>query len=230
MRRLLTLLALLVAAPAHAQFANDTFTEPTIDTVLSSHTPDSGGAWVQHGSYTGVLTVSQATDRILGDGIALGVYYHNASPATANYTVAADVVVSSNAAASYPGVTCRTSTSADTMYRGWYDQPNTRWVMDKIVAGGAAVTLGTPFTQTLSNSTTYNMVLRCDGDQISLNIDGGSVEIPAVTDTAIAAAGKAGVFQLTASVADIDTFVATDIAAGGSGATGGLLMRGAGGK
>jgi hypothetical protein len=228
MKRLVLMLAaalvLIAAAPAHAQFVSDAFTETGgLPVILSSHTPDTGSTWVKHGSYTGDLTVDHANDRVVGGGAALGIYYNDAAPASADYTVQVDVVMLNNTLAGYPGVAGRVNTGADTMYRAIYDQPNGNWVLDKQVAGANTV-LGT-YAQSLSNSTTYVLKLEMIGTAIKLYVDG--VERVCANscagDSSIAAAGKAGAILVSSGVSDLDNFVATNASAAAATCTLGLL-------
>jgi hypothetical protein len=224
MKRLVLMLAaalvLIAAAPAHAQFVSDAFTETGgLPVILSSHTPDTGSTWVKHGSYTGDLTVDHANDRVVGGGAALGIYYNDAAPASADYTVQVDVVMLNNTLAGYPGVAGRVNTGADTMYRAIYDQPNGNWVLDKQVAGANTV-LGT-YAQSLSNSTTYVLKLEMIGTAIKLYVD--AVQRVSVTDSGVAAAGKAGVVLFASGVSDVDNFVATNASAAAATCTLSLL-------
>jgi hypothetical protein len=214
------LVALVWAVPAQAQFVSDAFTETGgSPVILSSHTPDTGSTWVEHGSYTGDLTVEHANDRLVGGGVALGLYYNDAAPASADYTVQVDVIVINNGVAGYPGVAGRVNTGADTMYRAIYDQVAGNWVLDKQVAGANTV-LGT-FAQSLSNSTTYVLKLEMIGTAIKLYVD--AVQRVSVTDSGVAAAGKAGVVLFASGVSDVDNFVATNASAAAATCTLSLL-------
>jgi hypothetical protein len=212
-----------------AAFLSDAFTD-TNGTALTAHTPTgAGGTWVEHGSYTsGHLAISPA-NTVRGDGAALGLCYNDATPPSARYYVEAVIDVISTAAANYPGVIGRVSSSADTMYRGYYDQPNGRWVLDKVVNGAAAQVLGT-YTHTPSDATPYTLRLRMVDSDISLWLDGVEV-VPAVSDSSISDAGFAGVFSLSAAFQEITSVTAEEIAGGGGGGGGtsaNLLLLGVG--
>jgi hypothetical protein len=210
---------LALAAPAQAQFVSDQFTEGG-NPNLSAHTPNTaGGAWSAHGSYSGVLSIDSTSNRLVGNGAALGLYYNATAPASADYSVQIDVVVLNNAVAGYPGVAGRVDTGADTMYRAVYDQVGGNWVLDKQVAG-ANTALGT-FAQSLSNSTTYVLKLEMIGTAIKLYVD--AVQRVSVTDSGVAAAGKAGVVLFASGVSDVDNFVATNASAAAATCTLSLL-------
>jgi hypothetical protein len=227
LRRLLTLvgLVLLCAAPAQAQFLDDGFTEGGGNVVLSSHTVDTtGGTWVEHGSYPDDCSITAVSDDLTAPAGGFCLYYNTASPATADYSVVGGVFVASNAVASYPGVAGRVDTGANTAYRVYYDQPGGQWVLDKMVAG-ANTGLGT-FSQSLTNSQTYAMKLEMIGTAIKVYID--DVQRISVTDSAIAAAGKAAAMQVAASGQQLTSIVATDIGGGGGSTTRSLGLLGVG--
>ncbi|TAK32967.1 MAG: hypothetical protein EPO40_01350 [Myxococcaceae bacterium] len=208
-------LVLALPAQAQAQFLSDTFTEPTINTVLSSHSAETGGAcWVEHGSYTDDLSVSEANDRLLASaGADFGLYYCSVVPADANYEVVGDIFVVSNAAAGYPGVVGRVDTAANTHYRVYYDQADGRWELYRFNAGVS--TSGGTFSQSLTNSQTYALKLEMVSDVIKVYIDG--VERIAWTDPSpITAAGRAGVLQYASSLQELTSVTATSLSGGGA--------------
>lgn len=201
-----------------ATFLSDTFTEAST-VVLSSHTPEIGGAWIEHGSYPDNLSIDADSDAIVGSiGVDVGVYYNDADPASADYSVTVDIFVVNNAVASYPGVVGRVATAANTMYRALYDQAEGRWELEKVVAG-IITALDVPYSQALANSQTYALKLEMIGTTIKAYIDG--VERMIDTDTAISAAGKAGVLQYSSSGQQVTSISAEDI---GGAAEGFLLV------
>jgi hypothetical protein len=226
--RLATLLAgafLLWAAPAQAQFLNDTFTEGGANTVLSSHTPETGSTWVEHGSYADNCTIDAGNDLIFGAaGGDFCLYYNDASPASADYSVEGYVFVSANGG-TYPGVAGRVATAANTMYRVYYDGADGRWELYKVVAG-SSTSIGTDYTQALTISQTYVVKLEMIGTAIKVYID--SVERISATDGDISAAGKAAVMQYSASGEQVTRITATDIGGGGGSTTRSLGLLGVG--
>lgn len=194
-----------------AIFLSDSFTE-AVTTVLSSHTPETGSTWIEHGSYADNLNVDGDSDSVAGlSGADVGLYYNDAAPAGADYSVTGNIFVVDNAVASYPGVVGRVATGANTMYRAIYRQDATIWRLEKMVAG-VLTTLGTDFSQVLTNSQTYALKLEMIGTAIKVYIDG--VERISVTDSAISAAGKAGVLQYSANAQQVTSITAEDIASG----------------
>jgi hypothetical protein len=210
---LLALAFALTPCVASAQFLNDTFTEAS-DLTLASHTPETGGTWTKHPSYTDTITVDSTSDFIYGDATDVGTYYNTASPANANYYVQAGIFVVNNASPSYPGVIGRVNTAANTMYRAFYHQGLGTWYLQKLVAG-TTTDLGT-YVQALTNSQTYTLRLEMNGTTIRMLIDG--VERANVTDASIAATGKAGVIQQANSGQQVTSVTAANLG-GGGGAT-----------
>ena len=170
-----------------SDFATDTFTEAS-DLTLASHTPEVGGTIVSHpdASYTSTATIDAATDRIFPNGTA--AYYYSASPPSADYYVQADffaaAITSVNAA-----ICGRMDTTANTMYIIRLNN-GTSWELRKIVAG-TATTIGSSTNQLPTNGTSKTVKLIMSGTSISVLVN-GVTEI-SVTDSAISAAGKAGV-------------------------------------
>jgi hypothetical protein len=220
LRRLLIALVvwllLALASPAQAQFLSDDFTEGGGNVTLDTHTvtPGPGGTWVEHGSYADDCSISGANDWIIAPaGADFCVYYNDASPTNANYSVEGSVFVQSNVSSTYPGVAGRVATGANTMYRVYYDTTDGRWELYKVVAGSITA-LGTPYSQALTDSQTYVVKLEMNGTAIKVYID--AVERISVTDTDIAAAGKAAVVQYASGGQQVTSITATDISAGGS--------------
>ena len=194
-----------------AQFAFDTFTD-TDGTALESHTADDGGTWTEHTLYTtGAMVISDANRarRSIGNNTC---YYHSGAPASANYYVQCNVHQLSSV--SQQGIAGRIDTVLDTMYYARHNTAFERWDLRKLVAGVDSA-LGN-FSQTLSNGVTYTAILKMDGDQISLYVD-GVLRVGPITDSDISAAGKAG-FRISGATGEtnstgkhLDNFLAVDL-------------------
>lgn len=169
-------------------FITDTFTD-TSDTALASHTPDQGGTWVQHSSFTlGTAVISNANRcRETTSQNEVTVYYNNAAPAAADYDVI--VTIRTVSVLGIGGVIGRASSSANTMYSFFYSVSDGQYMLNRIVAG-TTTTIGT-FTTTLSVSTNYVLKLEMRAAAIKCYVDG--VERISVTDSNITAAGFAGI-------------------------------------
>lgn len=195
-----------------ANFATDSFTG-TSGTELSAYS----GNWTKHtSSSTGTLVITDANRLRKNSGNnSEGLYYHSGTPSSADYTVSADLVFISSAAA-YLEVCGRMSTSANTYYRVRYNVSTGGWELHKKVNGSLSQ-LGTTQTQTFSSGT-KNVKLRMSGSTIELYKEGSGTATISVTDTAITAAGKSGLRSSTdqsnSSGLHLDNFSADDISSG----------------
>jgi len=167
-----------------------------------------------------------------------GVYQHSGTPASADYSVFADIAhPNSNSTNPYIGVIGRAAAATTTFYLVYYDNANTRFSLYR-VNSGSATQLGSHYTYTLT-STVVNLELRMSGSDISVHLDGGSAVISATDGSPITAAGKAGIYCLAmrqSGVSDsgsLDNFDAIDAGGGGSsytpltgGLTRGILTKG----
>lgn len=98
-----------------AVVGSDNFND-TSGTALASHTPSGGGAWVEHGSVSaGSMVISDANRARQGTAFSATAYYHNATPASNEYDVEADMVQISDNDGSYD-IYARLITSAFTGY------------------------------------------------------------------------------------------------------------------
>lgn len=195
-----------------ATFVSDTFTD-TSGTNLASHTGETGATWTAHPNFNNGLVISNA-NRLRTDGTAsIKVFYASGAPAGANYTVSADFTVVS--AAGHIGVVARLDTTASTYYRLRLDAGLAQFQLHKVVSGTATL-LGTYN----NGSTAFAVTLSCDGDQIAAIID-SVTRIGPVTDSAITAANKAGVYGFSfgtdSTGTHLDNFAAVDIGGGGGG-------------
>lgn len=198
-----------------AQFASDAFTG-TSGTELSAYS----GNWTKHpSSGAGTFVISNANRCRKNSGDANeAIYYHSGSPASADYTVSADLVFVSSDVAS-PSVCGRMSTSANTFYMARYNTDlGGGWQLYKRVAG-TFTQLGSTASATFTSGT-KNLVLRMSGSTIELYKEGSGTPTISATDTAISAAGKSGL-RCGADTSDstglhIDNFSADDIVAAGT--------------
>ncbi len=197
-------------------FVTDNFNGSEGD-ALETYQPD----WTRHGSYYGYAEI--AANRVRPASTSSPCYYRTATPPAADYEVIADVHIATDSGNYIADVCGRINTSAKTMYLAscYGSAASGGWRLRKVVAG-TVTQLGTTVTSpTRSAGSTYRLKLKMSGDQISLYVDGALVIGP-ITDTAITAAGKAGIqFYSAASPSGtvgyhLDNFDATD---GVSGAT-----------
>jgi hypothetical protein len=192
-------------------FVRETFTDAD-DTLLQSHTGELGATWTKHPSYTGDTAITSNRARA-GSGTTYAVYYSSGTTPGADYDVLGDFrVVTATAGSAFDevGLMGRMDTTADTYYAAYHVPGNTdEWWLYKGVAG-VFTQLGT-YAQALSASTTYAGKLEMRGSAIKFYVDG--VERISVTDSAITAAGKAGLQTVDTSATTgihLDNYFATD--------------------
>lgn len=201
-----------------ALIVNDTFTE-SVDTALGSHTPDKGGAYVQHPASAQGMTVIAAEGRCRGNSTtATSFFYNDVVPSSAEYTVEATIRVTSTSG-SYPGLAARMNTSGTlTAYIAFYDPALTRLDLQKVV-GGTPTSLGT-YTVTLSPDTDYALKLEAMNAAKKVFLNG--VERISHPDNTITDTGKPGL--RARQNGRVDNFTVNDpVVAGQRAAMGGGL-------
>lgn len=201
-----------------AQFASDTFSG-TDGTELSTY----NSAWTKHPNFSGNLLITDA-ERVRRQNTTMSVYYHSGSPASADYTVSADLrAFDTDGGITYIGPVARMNTSATTWYQARYaGGSDDAWQLRKAV-GGSYSSLGST-SQTFTNGDTRNVKLSVEGTTIEMFIDGSGTPLFSTTDSSITAAGKAGLLA-SGSVTNppesnirnmhLDNFSADDIGGGG---------------
>lgn len=196
-----------------AQFASDSFSG-TDGTLLSTYSAN----WVKHSS-SGAGTLLIYSDRARkNEGGDEALYYHSGTPGGADYSVTSIITCVSSASGN-PGVCGRINTAANTFYMARYDTASGGWQLYKRVTG-TFTQLGSTSTQTFASGS-KEIKLKMVGSAIELFKEGGGSATISATDSAITAAGKAG---LRASAAATDTtsyhfenFSADDISGGATG-------------
>lgn len=183
-------------------FASDTYTGTDWITInakgailggpIVDH-PNEDGAWYIYGNRALCRTA--------------GLCYYAGTPASADYSVSADIVIKSSAGST--GVAGRISTTQRTYYTAYIEQTTGIVVLAKRVNG--AIT-GLGVSDDSFGVGTHRLTLDMVGTTIRALIDG--VEVVSVTDASITAAGKAGirapVISDTTTGKHLDNFVATD--------------------
>lgn len=199
-----------------AQFASDAFTN-TAGTALPTH----DAAWALHTSYTGSAVITDVNSARTNTSAGTGaLYYHSGAPASADYTVTADLLFKdANGGNGLAGVVGRVDTAAHTYYVARYDgRTSDRWELRKVVAG--VDTLLGSSAESITDETSHNIKLEMIGTAIKLYKDGSGVATVSVTDSAITAAGKSGLFVYNSASANntsgiqVDTFSGDDVTGG----------------
>ena len=197
-----------------AQFASDAFTGTTGD-LLTTYSAN----WTQHPNSATTAQIASGRVRVTAGGLA-SLYYHSGSPANADYSVLADIHELSDPTSADAGVVGRLSTSAATFYfarHAKFPSPATdAWQLFKCVAG-TFTQLGSNVTDAIATGTSAQVMLRMQGTSIALYKRGEATATISVTDSAITAAGKAGlrIFGDSPSPTDttlyhLDNFLAVD--------------------
>ena len=192
-------------------FATETFAG-TGGTELSAY----AAAWSKQTSFAQNAVVGIDGPYFNVAAAAYGCYQHSASPAGADYSVAADIKRIGGTANPQMGVCGRMQAGAGTFYSSLHIHSlnSTRlyvWV------AGTPTQIGSSYANTLTTGVAQTHELRMTGSTIELYID-GVLRISA-TDTTITTAGKAGIIghsMRDSGVADtgsIDNWSATDAAA-----------------
>ncbi len=188
-----------------AKFAAGSFTA-TDGTELTAH----DAAWTSQGVTQLVINAG----RVHQAGTGQALYWHSGTPASADYSVSADMHVLTTAN-SVIGVSGRSSTTAFTHYHVRWLSSSSAWQLYKFVAGSATL-LGT-FTETVADGVT--IAFRLDMVGSTIKVFTGGIERISVSDTAITAANRAAIRGNTSSAITstttqhLDNFSADDIGA-----------------
>lgn len=190
------------------QFVNDTFTGESEATLLTSHTSE-GTTWTMPIAGGSTVRVHSAgTAYADGGGSTFAFCQASNTPPGADYSVTANIVYGTSGVDAGP--MCRLQADGSCYFAINYVNGGvnaTEWILYKRSAAGSLTNLGTyDESGFLTNGQTYAVKLDCTGTAIKLYIDG--VQRISVTDSAISAAGKAGIvmydniMQITSVSAD----------------------------
>jgi hypothetical protein len=197
-----------------AVFVNQDFNGQTDGTNLSTLS-----GWSKRSSETGDLLVSTAGRVYLGSlGWTPTCYLHSGTPGGADYDVEATFRCLSVLDDSYPTIFARAASGSRAAYGLQYRTYNGTWNIVKFgpshASNSGGTVLGTPYSQSLSSSTSYAVKLELRGTTIKAYID--SVERISTTDSDLSDAGQVGLFTFgnpadsTTTGIHIDNLVATD--------------------
>jgi hypothetical protein len=177
-------------------------------------------AWSKQSGHTvdGILGTG-GTYAISAQSTENAAYVHSGTPASADYSVFADIAKLSGNTTPSIGLIGRAASGARTYYWVLYTHSATNIRLFSLVAG-SQTQLGSSYTYTLT-STPVRLELRLAGTAISVHLDGGAAVISS-TNGDVTAAGKAGITlrdMRETGVADsgsLDNFDAVDAGGGGS--------------
>lgn len=191
-----------------SMFVQDSLTD-TDGKLITAHAGEVGATWT-------LLNGPASVGKIFGNRLVASPlnsdtsrYSASGTPPSADYDVSVDIIPHISQATAQAGVMGRIG-DANNFYQADYYWPGGgAWRLYKMIAG-TWTSLGS-FPQVLTADQSYRLTLRMVSSSIKLMVDG--VERISVTDTSLAAAGKAGVLIGRGSETDgfrIDNFAATD--------------------
>jgi hypothetical protein len=166
----------------------DTFAD-IAGTSLVDHTSDSGHTWVNHQGYSGVLKIGADGKVYSTSGDVVHLVYLDNAPPTADYDVEGTIVGGTTPTATTAMLALRINTSANTYYMaGWERTSPGQWRIYKVISGTSSL-LGSA-ADTLAEGEERHVRFTARGSTLELYVDG--IEVISVTDSAITAAGRAG--------------------------------------
>lgn len=194
-----------------AQIATMAFTAANA-TTLSTLSTSEGSVWTRNSAIQGqwIIQSNRAYPSVAG------LIYPNIAPATADYSVFADLFIVSKTGVS--AIAGRIQAGANTAYYAYNDMSTNVWVLAKIVAGAAPVVISNSASQSLTVGNTYAVELRMSGTSIHLYVNGAGV-YTSTTDSSITAAGFGGLRSTgavtTTTGAHVDNFSIVDTSVAG---------------
>ena len=172
-----------------APVADDPFTAPA-GSALQTRAGAIGAVWTKLAGAADAVVTSGRRIRT-SDGTSR--YWASGAPPSADYTVEADIHAASLSSGDVAGVLGRVDTASPggAWYAAAYDVDVGRWVLSRQV-GGATTTLGSSASRAPTTGTTRRLSLDLRGTTVRMLVDG--VELVSVSDAAITAPGRAGIW------------------------------------
>lgn len=156
------------------------------DTALNAYTPETGGSFAYLNS-TG--TVLSASGQLRGDASSTMLATVSTVPASANYSVRADVSYATSTSDTLMGVMGRVL-DVSNYYSAFYEAIAGTFTLAKNVAGTPTI-LGSAYTDVFGIGVVRTVELRMVGTSIKVFING--ISRISVVDSSLTLAGKAGV-------------------------------------
>lgn len=181
----------------------------TDSTVLTSHPDDCGHSWIGYGGISGnTANITLSNNAAIVTNVSTGGdAYINVTPSSANYAVSIDCT-QTGASGGICKALARVNSAAYTLYEVLYLQ-GTGVQVYKIVTG-TATQLGSTYTAIGGTNWgaggTHTLKISVIGTAIHAYVDGTEITGSPFTDSAISAAGFAGIGIGNNSVSTIDNF------------------------
>ncbi len=168
-------------------YIQDTFTEGS-DVELSLHTPDIGGAWSKHPSFSTSATVVASEDRLRGDSSTASSLYINATaPATDDYKIEWTARQTTVGTGSRAGAVGRYNATTNNGYNVYYD--GTQWILVSVVSGTATELAAWDGSETVNTDYAIRWTMLAGVHEVFFD---GVLRIR-VTDTTFLSAGRSGI-------------------------------------
>lgn len=165
----------------------DQFTD-TNGVLLQSHTPTGSGSWTKHANSSNTAQI--ATNRVRPTANAEALYWHDWTPANAEYDVEADLYFAGTNGDS-SGPAGRIDTTANKYYyRAGHNYGSARWEITR--AGPAGFSTLATSAATLTVGQTYHVKLEIRNATKKAYIDGSPTALLTSSDNNVTAAGRAG--------------------------------------
>jgi len=191
--------------PAESPTSADPFTD-TAGITLQAHTGEQSTTWTRLGGTSGVDSVITDQNRVRTGGAGYTVYQASQTPASADYSVEADIHVKSTVTDDMLGVFGRLNSSTSSWYMARYENFDQSWNIVKVVKGklnygpaGSYVT-----NQPLSAGHNYRLRLEMAGSDtttVKLFVNGVQTAVWADNSSPLTTAGRAGFFDGNSGVA-----------------------------
>lgn len=178
------------------------------DGDLNTHTANTGGQWARVSWSSNGITCGSA-GYAYGIAAATSFYTNPAAPANANYEVEA-ILTGHSDNSSTAGVIARYIDAGGSDVQMYHVRHTfgTGWVLAVSSTSGTS-TLGT-YAGSFTNNQQYTVKLVCNGNQISVYID-GTLRIGPITNSVASGPGRAGISALNTG-SRVYNITATDVA------------------
>lgn len=176
-----------------AIFLYDTFTAES-NASLDAHSPEVGGAWVEHTASQGTVY----TGGFLKDTVSAGnaIHYNSASPLDADYVVTVEAALNSTSATVAVGPCVRVQPNLSG-YCAAIGGDGSFYLTERASGGGYAQTVGNTTVSGYSSTKTYTVAITAIGSSIAASVyDGASLVATASgADPTISSDGSAGIIM-----------------------------------